>query len=71
VKAYEIGDWETVDAAARAIGLSAEALSPCYIESLFWVETVYSFEQAAESVERLAAAVDFHRKMEVELVASC
>jgi EAL and modified HD-GYP domain-containing signal transduction protein len=69
VKSYELGDWEQVDAAAQAIGFSSEALSPCYLESLFWVETVSSFEQPERSVERLAAAVDFRRNAVAELVA--
>jgi EAL and modified HD-GYP domain-containing signal transduction protein len=69
VKSYELGDWEQVDAAAQAIGFSSEALSPCYLESLFWVETVSSFEQPERSVARLAAAVDFRRNTVAELVA--
>ena len=69
VKSYEVGDWEQVDAASRAIGFSSDALSPCYLDSLFWVETVSSFEQPERSVERLAAAVDFRRTATAELVA--
>jgi EAL and modified HD-GYP domain-containing signal transduction protein len=42
VKAYEQGDFHAVDAVARAIGLSPDELSSGYLQSLFWVETIFS-----------------------------
>jgi c-di-GMP-related signal transduction protein len=44
VKSYETGDWQTVDSAAQAIGLSAEVLSACYLDCLSWVESVSSMD---------------------------
>jgi EAL and modified HD-GYP domain-containing signal transduction protein len=34
VKAYEVGDWDEVEAAARGIRLPADAMTTCYLDSL-------------------------------------
>jgi EAL and modified HD-GYP domain-containing signal transduction protein len=70
VKSYEAGDWYEVDAAARTIHLTADALSTCYLESLFWVETVFSIEGQKLQADRLSAPVGFHRNRETRHVTS-
>jgi len=60
-KFYELGDFHEVDAAARVIGLSAEALSNCYFQSLFWVEAVYSSDEQTWRAAHLPAPTGFHR----------
>jgi len=45
VKAYEAGDWQKVGSVAQTIGLSADALSACYLESLSWVDSVFAFDE--------------------------
>lgn len=47
VKGYEIADWHTVEAAAALIGVSADGLSRCYLESLDWVDTVSADDKQA------------------------
>ena len=42
VKCYEVADWQGVETAAGAVGLSADVLSTCYLESLTWVDTVFT-----------------------------
>ena len=42
IKAYELGDFAQVDAAAQLIGLSPDELSSGYLQCLSWVETVFS-----------------------------
>jgi c-di-GMP-related signal transduction protein len=61
VKSYEVADFQEVDAAARVVGLSAEALSSCYFQSLFWVEAVYSPDEQTWRAAHLPAPIDFHR----------
>jgi c-di-GMP-related signal transduction protein len=65
VKAYEIADFQTVDAAARVIRLSPEALSTCYLESLAWVETVFSPDEQTWRAAHVSAPIGFHRNREV------
>lgn len=59
VKSYEVGDWQLVESAARAVGISGEALSTCYLESLSWVDTVFSPDEptGAGSLQ----PISFHR----------
>jgi c-di-GMP-related signal transduction protein len=61
VKSYETGDFQDVDAAARVIGLSAESLSACYFESLFWVEAVFSPDEQAWRAAHSSAPIGFHK----------
>jgi EAL and modified HD-GYP domain-containing signal transduction protein len=63
VKSYEVGDWQEVQAAAQVIGLSADALSTCYLESLSWVDTV--FQPHEPKWDNLSPAIDFHRNPEI------
>jgi EAL and modified HD-GYP domain-containing signal transduction protein len=44
-KACEVGDWKTVEGATVSLGISAEALSSCYLESLDWVESISAAEK--------------------------
>ncbi|HWE00314.1 MAG TPA: HDOD domain-containing protein [Bryobacteraceae bacterium] len=45
VKAYEAGNWKTVEDAASSINLSAGALTTCYLESLYWADAVSADER--------------------------
>jgi c-di-GMP-related signal transduction protein len=65
VKSYELGDFHDVEVAARVIGLSADALSNCYFQSLSWVETVFSPDEQTWRASHLSALTSFHRKVEV------
>ncbi len=67
VKAYETGDWQSVAAAARKIGLSANTLNRCYLESTSWVETVFVAEGKGGR-EELPSTTAFHRAKELPLV---
>ena len=64
VKSYETGDFHAVDAIARAIGLSADTLSSCYLESLWWVENVFSPDEQTWRGAQISAPVSFHRNRE-------
>jgi c-di-GMP-related signal transduction protein len=61
VKAYEVGDWQEVDAAARVIHVSADTLCACYLESLSWVETVSSNNEPTDMPVPFASAEAFQR----------
>jgi EAL and modified HD-GYP domain-containing signal transduction protein len=65
VKSYEVGDWRAVIGTARGIGLSADALGTCYLESLSWVESVSSSEEGAV---RSTTPVVFHRSTDTSRV---
>ena len=71
VKSYETGDWHAVDAAARVIRLSTDALSTCYLESLSWVETVFAPEEQKSRADHFSAPFDFRRNPEMEHVTQC
>jgi c-di-GMP-related signal transduction protein len=45
VKSYEAGDWKKVDSMAQSIGLSADVLSASYVDSLSWVDSVFSIDE--------------------------
>lgn len=62
VKSYELGDFHDVEVAAQRIGLSADALSSCYFQSLAWVETVFSPDEQTWRATHLSALTTFHRK---------
>ena len=64
VKSYEVGNWQEVDTAARVMGLAADALSTCYLESLSWVDTVFSPDEQKWRGDRSSAPIDFHRNKE-------
>ena len=64
VKSYELADFHEVDRAARVIGLSADALSTCYLESLSWVETVFSPDEQTWRAAHASVPTDFHRNRE-------
>jgi EAL and modified HD-GYP domain-containing signal transduction protein len=61
VKSYELGDFEDVDAAARVLGLSADALSAGYLQSLSWVETVFLPDEKRWRSAQPPAPKGFHR----------
>jgi c-di-GMP-related signal transduction protein len=69
VKFYEVREWQEVEAAARAIGVSSGDLSACYLESLFWVDTVFSPDERSWGGNLLPTPVDFHRKPEATRIA--
>jgi c-di-GMP-related signal transduction protein len=64
VKCYETGDFHSVDATARFIGLSADALSSCYLEALYWVENVFSPDEQTWRGAQIPTPVGFHRNRE-------
>jgi EAL and modified HD-GYP domain-containing signal transduction protein len=65
VKSYEVGDWRGVTEAARKLGMSAEALSVCYLESLSWVDTILSNFEQKWRTDSLPRPIDFHRNPEI------
>ncbi len=44
VKAYEVGNWQAVRMGAQAIGISATDLNSAYVNSVGWVDTIFSPE---------------------------
>jgi c-di-GMP-related signal transduction protein len=48
VKSYEAGDWQKVASAAQTIGLSADILNACYLDSLSWVDSFSSADGKKE-----------------------
>ncbi len=64
VKAYELGDFAQVDAAARTIGLSADQLSTGYLQCLSWVETVFSPDEKNWRAAQPSGLIGFHRDQE-------
>jgi EAL and modified HD-GYP domain-containing signal transduction protein len=64
VKAYELGDFAQVDAAARIIGLSADELSTGYLHCLSWVETVFSPDEKRWRAAQPSGLIGFHRDQE-------
>jgi EAL and modified HD-GYP domain-containing signal transduction protein len=71
VKSYEVGDWQGVQSAAQVIGLSAEELNTCYLESLAWVETVFSYDEQKWTAASSPASMDFHRNPEARAALTC
>lgn len=67
VKSYELADFREVDAAARVIGLSPGTMSTCYLESLSWVESVFSSDERMWRAAHVPAAPVFHRSREASL----
>ena len=61
VKSYEMGHFHDVEVAARRIGLSADALSNCYFQSLAWVETVFTPDEQTWRATHSSALTTFHR----------
>jgi EAL and modified HD-GYP domain-containing signal transduction protein len=64
VKAYELGDFEQVDASARIIGLSPDDLSTGYLECLSWVESVFSPDEKRWRAAQPSGLIGFHRDRE-------
>jgi c-di-GMP-related signal transduction protein len=61
VKAYEVGDWLEVDAAARIMGLSPDTLSTCYLQALSWVEAVLRRDEVGDQPNSFTRPVPLHR----------
>lgn len=66
VKSYEVADWHEVGKAARIIGLSADALNTCFLESSSWVETIFSPDEQTRRADRAAVPIDFRRNPEIK-----
>jgi EAL and modified HD-GYP domain-containing signal transduction protein len=64
VKSYEIGNWHEVAEASRLVGLSADALGTCYLESLSWVDSVFTPDERKGREEHFSTPIDFHRYRE-------
>jgi c-di-GMP-related signal transduction protein len=64
VRSYEIGDWREAEAASRVVRLSPDALNTCYLESLSWVDDVFSPDDHTLQSDALPAPADFHRTRE-------
>jgi c-di-GMP-related signal transduction protein len=60
VKAYEAGDWKTVEEAGASIGLIIGPLTTSYLESLYWVDAVAADEKGKQN-EAVPAAPDYMR----------
>jgi EAL and modified HD-GYP domain-containing signal transduction protein len=63
-KAYEVCDWREVDTAARLMRLSSDVLNKCYLESLSWVENVFTPDEAERETGRFSAPVALHTHKE-------
>jgi c-di-GMP-related signal transduction protein len=70
VKAYEIGDWQEVDAAAQVIGISHEELTTCYLDSLSWVDTIFTQDDHKRQVERASFPVGFRRDGDIPVAGT-
>jgi len=68
VKSYEVGDWRDVEAAAQIIGMSADDLLTCYMDSLSWVDAVFSAERKLQE-DTLSAPIVFRRNPEIRHAA--
>jgi len=68
VKSYEVGDWRDVEAAAQIIGMSADDLLTCYMDSLSWVDAVFSAERKLQE-DPLSAPIVFRRNPEIRHAA--
>jgi c-di-GMP-related signal transduction protein len=64
VKSYELGDFASVDATARAARILPEELSAAYLVSLFWVETVFSPDEKRWRASQPVEPAGFHRKIQ-------
>jgi c-di-GMP-related signal transduction protein len=64
VKSYELADFDGVEDAAKILNLSRDALSTCYLESLSWVETVFSPDEKTWRASHSAAPMEFRRNRE-------
>jgi len=69
VKSYEVGDWRSVEEAAHVIGMSPDDLLNCYVDSLSWVDAVFSADERELQADRLSAQIDFRREPETQPVA--
>jgi c-di-GMP-related signal transduction protein len=65
VKSYELGEFHGVEEAGQVLSLSAGTLSTCYLESLSWVETVFSPDEKTWRAAHSAGQIDFHRNGEL------
>lgn len=64
VKSYERSDFQGVDAGARAIHLSPDALNACYLRSLAWVENMHSADDRTWRAAHASPLSGFHRNGE-------
>jgi c-di-GMP-related signal transduction protein len=64
VKSYELADFHAVEAAAQVLNLSPGDLSTCYLQSLAWVETVYSPDEQTWRAGHMSTPIGFHRNRE-------
>jgi len=64
VKSYELAAFRDVEAAAQVLHLSPDALSACYLESLAWVEAVFSPDEQTWRASHSSPPIDFHRRRE-------
>jgi c-di-GMP-related signal transduction protein len=64
VKSYEAGDWRDVEAAAQVIGMPADDLLTCYVDSLSWVDVVFSAERKPQG-DPQSALIVFRRNSEI------
>ncbi len=64
VKCYEVADFHAVEDAARVLGLSPGPLSTCYIDSLSWVQTVFSPDEQKWRAAHSPGPINFHRNKE-------
>jgi c-di-GMP-related signal transduction protein len=67
VKSYERADFHGVEEAAQVLNLSPGAVSTCYLESLSWVETVFSPDEQTWRAAHSSGPIDFHRNSEARV----
>jgi c-di-GMP-related signal transduction protein len=69
VKSYEVGDWHQVEAALHVIGMSPDDLLTCYMDSVSWVDSVFTPDPQKLRADRLSVPVDFRRNWDVPVAA--
>jgi c-di-GMP-related signal transduction protein len=67
VKSYERAHFHEVETAGKVLNLSPDALSTCYLESLAWVEAVFSPDEQTWRAAQSSPPVDFHRRREARV----
>lgn len=61
VKSYERADWRDVEAAAQVIGIPVDDLLTCYLDSVSWVDAVFTAEEQRSQGDHVSTSIDFRR----------
>jgi c-di-GMP-related signal transduction protein len=64
VKSYEVGNWREVESAAQVIGVSSDDLNTWYLDSLSWVDTIFTPDDRKWRADRSTILSGFRRNRE-------